>query len=156
MFHPFNQCPFSTETSSCHICEEKEIRYANAKFPLIPLSPPLPPPTSSVRSLKRGARTDSPKRLGKAITFLDYMLIHSSVIPIKFTHYHTHSKWRSFYLAHRFLVPIFSLVFFLGRGERGRGIPDRPGSTAQSLISPYSGVIYFHTYLDYEQSIFQS
>ena len=119
---------------------------------------PLPPPpaTSSVRSLKRGARTDSPKRLGKAITFLDYILIHLSVIPIKFTHYHTHSKWRSFYLAHRFLVPIFSLVFFLGRGERGRGIPDRPGSTAQSLISPYSGVIYFHTYLDYEQSIFQS
>ena len=77
---------------------------------------PPPPPTSSVRSLKRGARTDSPKRLGKAITFLHYILIHLSVIPIKFSHYHTHSKWRSFYLAHRFLVPI---VFFLGRGVRG-------------------------------------
>ena len=48
----------------------------------------------------------------------------------------------------------FLFVVFLGRGVRGRGIPDRPGSTAQSLISPYSGVIYFHTYLDCEQSIF--
>ena len=47
------------------------------------------------------------------------------------------------------MVPIF-----LGRGVRGRGIPNRPGSTAQSLISPYSAVIYFHTYLDYEQPLF--
>ena len=87
--------------------------------------PPPPPPTSSVRSLKRGARTDSPKRLGKAITFLDYILIHLSVIPIKLTHYHTHSKWRSFYLAHRFLVPIFS-VFFSWSWCKGEGNPGSP------------------------------